>query len=67
MQRDESGKWRSESPVRATMTVRMTEEDKDLLTTIAQEEGMSPTILARQIIAEWLEGHRQASKSQKAA
>jgi predicted DNA-binding protein len=45
------------------MTIRMTEEDKELLTAIAEAEGKSPTILAREIVHEWLEEHRQTSKS----
>lgn len=67
MQRDKDGKWRSEAPVRATLTIRLSEEDKQALINIAEQRGTSATVLAREIVAEWLQQQEEAQSKKRAA
>lgn len=64
MSRDEKGKLVSRPDSFAPpIPVRLRKPDRGEFEALALEMNASPSVLARQIISEWLEAQRQASKS----
>lgn len=62
--RDDSGKFLPTGEARdKNLIVRMTESEKQAFYDAARAAGYRPSDLVRELIEDWLEAHRQTSKS----
>ena len=64
--RNEEGKFVESSPFgKKVISVRLFKTDQDIFLTIAEELGISPTELARQVISDWLRNKTLTTSNHK--